>query len=239
MRFPLAEQLRLLDLQAVDLELTRVRHRLRLAPAGATLRALLDQQDQLRRTIVTTRTDHEDLQRAINRCEQDLQRVRARQERDRALADQGASGKLQRELDHELASLARRLSALEDEELQLLERQDELAGQLAALQQRDAELGAQVAAERTAASAADQADHGREAELGAGRAALVQEISPDLVRRYEQIRAGTPIAAARLADEQCGGCRLQLPPADVDRLLALPADEVATCEECGCILVRA
>jgi predicted nucleic acid-binding Zn-ribbon protein len=43
--------------------------------------------------------------------------------------------------------------------------------------------------------------------------------------------------AARLIGSHCDGCHLELPSMEVERIRALPAGEVATCEQCGRILI--
>ena len=58
--------------------------------------------------------------------------------------------------------------------------------------------------------------------------------------RYETLRArlkGT--GAARLVGSHCDGCHLELGSVEVEKIRALPPGEVATCEQCGRILVPA
>ena len=59
-----------------------------------------------------------------------------------------------------------------------------------------------------------------------------------LADRYEILRAhlnGT--GAARLVGSHCDGCHLELSSAEVEKIRALPPGNVATCEQCGRILV--
>ena len=61
----------------------------------------------------------------------------------------------------------------------------------------------------------------------------------DLIARYEQLRkklGGT--GAARLVGGSCGGCHLQLPAMELDRVKKAPPDAVIYCDQCGRILVR-
>ncbi len=56
---------------------------------------------------------------------------------------------------------------------------------------------------------------------------------------YDRVRANQGgIGAAEFVRNECGGCRLQMIPADVAAVKAAPLDEVLRCEECGRILVR-
>ena len=47
-----------------------------------------------------------------------------------------------------------------------------------------------------------------------------------------------PQPIARLVGNNCNGCHLTLSAVAIDRIHALPPDAIATCEECGRILVH-
>jgi predicted nucleic acid-binding Zn-ribbon protein len=71
------------------------------------------------------------------------------------------------------------------------------------------------------------------------RARLAEEVPADLLSRYEQLRTrlgGT--GAARLVGGSCGGCHLQLPAMEFDRVKKAPPDAIIYCDQCGRILVR-
>ena len=73
----------------------------------------------------------------------------------------------------------------------------------------------------------------------ADRNELKPRIPADLIALYEKIRIdGGGVGAAHLHRGQCQGCRLQLPPNEIEALRATPEDEVVRCEECRRILVR-
>ena len=70
------------------------------------------------------------------------------------------------------------------------------------------------------------------------RAAEAALLPTALSDRYETLRArlkGT--GAARLIGSHCDGCHLELSSVEVETIRALPPGEVATCEQCGRILV--
>ncbi|WIM67035.1 C4-type zinc ribbon domain-containing protein [Corynebacterium breve] len=46
------------------------------------------------------------------------------------------------------------------------------------------------------------------------------------------------VSAATYNGRMCGGCFLQLPPSERAEVEAVPADELATCPNCGTILIR-
>jgi predicted nucleic acid-binding Zn-ribbon protein len=73
----------------------------------------------------------------------------------------------------------------------------------------------------------------------ADRAKLASEVPDDLLARYEQLRrklGGT--GAARLVGASCGGCHLQLPAMELDRVRKAAPDAIVYCDQCGRILVR-
>jgi predicted nucleic acid-binding Zn-ribbon protein len=60
-----------------------------------------------------------------------------------------------------------------------------------------------------------------------------------LLALYEKIREQSDgVGAARLYQRRCEGCRLSVPPNDLNTIRSAPLDEVIRCEECRRILVR-
>ncbi len=141
-------------------------------------------------------------------------------------------------MTHELASLERRISDLEDDELEVMARLEDaerelnrLRGELAACEEKRATL--QVSrAEKVGTLEAELAG------VAADRAAAVQDIPHDLLALYEKIRTQKGVGAAMLRARQCGGCRLTLNASDLGIIAKKPVDEVVRCEECDRILVR-
>ncbi|HYH44818.1 MAG TPA: C4-type zinc ribbon domain-containing protein, partial [Thermoanaerobaculia bacterium] len=70
------------------------------------------------------------------------------------------------------------------------------------------------------------------------RAPLAGDLPPDLLALYDKIRAESGLGAALLRAGRCGGCRIELYGADLNRVKSAPADEVVRCEECRRIMVR-
>jgi predicted nucleic acid-binding Zn-ribbon protein len=241
MRADAAAQLRLLDLQDLDTVLGQLAHRRRGVPQVAELVALDARAGELRDHEVAVRTAVSDLEREMTRAEADVAQVRERIARDQAMLDAGsvASARQLEDLQHEIGNLARRVSDLEDAELEVMEK-------LEAAQARAAEATAALnelaEARRAAEGARDAAfaDIDREVERVAGeRARVAPEIPADLLALYDRIRAGSGgIGAAPLHRGRCQGCQITLTPADLGRIRAEPADEVVRCEECRRILVR-
>ena len=77
-----------------------------------------------------------------------------------------------------------------------------------------------------------------EQELAA-RAVQAAVVPADLAARYQKLRDHLGgVGAARLIENRCDGCHLVMPSMEVERIRRLPPDEIATCDQCGRILVR-
>ena len=170
-------------------------------------------------------------------------------------------------LEREAALLRRRAAEVDGERQALLDRQGELEEQTASITQRRRTLeerlyGARGVAGRELAQMeaeiiqlnrrraeieeielqllVDQEPLDAElARLRRLRSEAVAGIPGDLVERYEALRRRLGgVGAARLVGNQCGGCHLELSSVEVDHIRRMPPDEVATCDQCGRILVR-
>ncbi|MER7003407.1 C4-type zinc ribbon domain-containing protein [Dactylosporangium sp. NPDC000555] len=233
-------QRRLLDLQAIDIALTQLAHKRKALPEHAELdklaRELSTREDQRVRAQVAV----DDLDRDIDRLERDAEQVRARKQKDQTRLDAGTGPARELEaLQHEIATLNRRQSELEDAELELMEQRETAQ---AALDEVRTELEARRAAR-------DEAERRRDEALAAiakdeefrraGRRPLAADLPVDLVTLYDKIRESSGgIGAAMLRQGRCEGCRIELAGGDRARVKAADPDEVVRCEECRRILVR-
>ena len=139
----------------------------------------------------------------------------------------------------ELASLERRITTLEDEELEVMERLEEAQGRLL-----DVQTHMDAAKDRAGSAATARAERSGEldqqlGEVTARRDATAPELPADLLALYEKLRANKDgVGVGELRRKECGGCRLSLNPADLAVITRAPVDDVVRCEECGRILVR-
>lgn len=171
----------------------------------------------------------------------DVEQVKARRTRDRDRMDQGliSNPKDLERMSHELESLERRISTLEDDEIEVMERLEEAQRSLDS-------LTAQLAAADGRLVALSDSLDSKTAAIDAQLAALAQERIPtaaglpaDLLALYDRLRAQKGgIGAAALRARECGGCRLTVDNAEMAVIKAAPSDEVIRCEECQRILVR-
>jgi predicted nucleic acid-binding Zn-ribbon protein len=233
-------QRRLLDLQAIDTALAQLAHRRRTLPEHAELDAFARELSALEDERIRAQVGVDDLDRDIARLERDIDQVRVRKDRDQARLTTGRGPARELEaLQHELVSLNRRQSELEDAELALMEQRETAQAELDELESRIAALRERRAAVQARRDQA-LADIAKEEQFrSAAREPLVADLPADLVALYDRLReqAGG-LAAALLSGGRCGGCRIELSGADKVRIRAASPDEVVQCEECRRIMVR-
>ena len=235
-----ARQLRLLDLQAIDTRLDQIAHARSHLPQLAELADLLGKARLIDDQLVRSRTELGDVQREVAKAESDVQLVRDRAARDQARLDAGTgSAKDLQAISHELTSLARRQSELEDIELEVMERAEAAESDVAELERGRGELTTRIEALEEARDQAFARLDGEAADIGGPRPTVADEVGADLVALYEKIRlANGGTGAAALRQRRCGGCQLELNPVEIQRIRSAPEDEVLRCEECRRILVR-
>jgi predicted nucleic acid-binding Zn-ribbon protein len=232
-------QRRLLDVARLDQSMAAARHRRSSLPELAQISTGSATVEKLRNQAVLARTEIGDLDRASRKLDQEIDAVRSRAKRDSdRLAAGVAPARDLENMQHEIVSLARRQSTLEDEALELMERREVADAALAGTERELTVATAELAA---AEQRRDDAFADIDAELhrsAAERTALVDGMPADLVALYEQIRARGRIAAAQLNGSRCEACRMDLDRSALSGIWAAGVEEVVRCTECGAILIR-
>lgn len=233
------DQVRLLDVQALDTRLRQLAHRRRTLPETARLAELDAERAALRDRLVQARTVVGDVERELRKAEADVEQVSNRAARDRARLEAGTgSAKDLQGLQHELESLGRRQSELEDVELEVMERLERAQGEVAGLEQALATAEEQTTEVTTAQQSAFGEIDTEAGQVTAQRDEVAAGLDPALVTLYDKVREQTGVGAAMLRGKRCEGCRMELTPVELARIAKLPPDEVVRCEECRTILVR-
>jgi predicted nucleic acid-binding Zn-ribbon protein len=226
------DQQKLLDLAAEDVALGQLAHRRRTLPENTAVETATREEAELAAAVVRAETEVRDLQREIKRLEGDVETVRA-------LDSGSVSAKQMTDLQHEMQSLARRQSDLEDQELELMEQLEtaEAALDEAREGQQAARAGLERAQQLRDDALADIADGTAQHE--AARAEAAARIPADLLALYERIRTQTgSTGAAVLRARQCQGCRIELFGKELAAVRNADPHEVVRCDNCGRILVR-
>lgn len=239
MKAEVVQQRSLLELAELDAELSRVAHRAAHLPEQQRYEQLQADHQAANDRMAALRIALDDLDAQVTRFESEIDGVRQREDRDRSLLDTGAThAKQLSELQHELETLQRRQSSLEDSLLEVMERREELQGkqdgELATIDGLQTEL-AGVQQERDDALAEIEQTRADRAQR---REQLEAALDAELVVLYERQRAAAGVGAGVLQGRRCGACRIELDRGELARISAAADDEVLRCPECRAILLR-
>ncbi|WP_309067568.1 C4-type zinc ribbon domain-containing protein [Microbacterium sp.] len=232
-----ADQLLLLDVADIDRRLAQAAATRKNPPQAARVQELIAQRTELGRELAARAGARDDLRAELKRIEADVEVVTARRNRDAERLNAVTNPKDAQGLEHEIASLDRRRSALEDAELEIMEKLEASEAAVAEQQARMDETtseGQRLSAEAKELVAKATADADA---LTRDRAAIAGRLPDALLALYDRLaQRGT--GASLFTRGMCGSCNMTLSPSDLQKLRTTPADEVALCPECGGILVR-
>lgn len=239
MKAEVVQQRSLLELAELDAELSRIDHRAKNLPAQQQLEMAQSAHREANDRLAAVQIVLEDLDGQVAKFESEIDAVRQREDRDRSMLAAGSvDAKQLTELQHELETLERRQSSLEDSLLEVMERREELQGQqaseLAAIDELQNKLTEAQQALDDARAEIDRLRH----QSVTRRDELIAELDADLVALYERQRVRGGAGAGALQGRRCGACRIEIDKGELARISAAADDEVLRCPECGAILLR-
>jgi predicted nucleic acid-binding Zn-ribbon protein len=239
MKAEVVQQRSLLELAELDAELSRIDHRAKHLSEQQQLEEAQSAHGEANDRLAAVQIALEDLDGQVAKFESEIDAVRQREDRDRSLLAAGTvDAKQLTELQHELETLERRQSSLEDSLLEVMERREELqsqqAGELAEIDELQSRL---TDAQRACDEARTKIDQLRHQSVSR-RDELVAELDADLVALYERQRVRGGAGAGLLQGRRCGACRIEIDKGELARISAAAEDEVLRCPECGAILLR-
>jgi predicted nucleic acid-binding Zn-ribbon protein len=230
-----------LDVQELDSRQDQLRHRLATLPQIAELKELTAQRRSVEDRARDARILVDDLTREQKRSDADVEQVKARRKRDQDRMEQGliSNPKDLERMQGELVSLERRISELEDVELEVMEKLEEAQGDLDGFTRQLDEYDEKIAAATSTRHEASAEIEQQLAEAAAKRQQAAEGMPEDLMALYTRLREQKGgVGAAALRARSCGGCSLQLNSSELAEISKTPSDEVLRCEECNRILVR-
>lgn len=227
----------LLDVADLDRRIQQA-ERARATPAqGPRINELAkERQEQLRELTALTGA-RDDARTELKRLESDVKVVEQRRTRDAERLASSTNAKDAQALEHELASLAKRVSNLEDMELDVMSRVEE-AEAAVATQQALIDVTTAEGTELTAQAKSGVAAATAEIEhLTRDREAITAQIVAELLADYTR-RASRGVGVGLLRRGTCEGCRMMLSGTHLSEVRRAAPDAVVSCPECGGILVR-
>lgn len=234
-------QVQLLDIQGKDTEVAQLEYKRATLPAIEVKSELQSSFERARDQHIASEMILSDLQREALRAEGDVEVVRQRVAKDEEMLNSGVINdpKQLSNLQHELESLAKRQLDLEDVELEVMERVEGAKAAVQVLAQQKIDFSTQLEAVSAELDSELAALTGDLTEVHAERERLAAAMPAEFLALYEKIRKGHQgMGAAKLHRGQCEGCRLTIPPQELNAIKAATPDAVIQCEECRCILIR-
>ncbi len=231
----------LLAVQAHDTHVDQLLHRQRTLPERAALEEVATRRGALGARMDELQGEIDDLGHRQQALEEQIAASAARRhELDRRMLSGAVSAARDLQaMDAEVGHLAERQAQLEADELALLEAQEPLEDALGEARSEDAELATEAERLRAAVGTASAELDEAVAEARRERETVAAEVPEPLLARYEELRAHLGgIGVARLVGDRCDGCHLTLPSMEAERIRRLPPTELATCEQCGRLLVH-
>ena len=230
----------LIELQLIDSQITQAKVKINSLPEIEQISAIHARVENTSVELTVVETELADVAIELRRSELDVEQVDDRIKKDELRLNSGlGTPKELEQFQHELVTLAKRKSDLEDSELEILikhdgikSRVDELQNDQVGLKQLELELNVRL--ENAKAEINKQLS-----ELTEERLALLPKIDPPLVELYEKVRQSAHgVGAALLIGTKCDGCHLSINAIELERIKGLATDEIIRCEECRRILVR-
>ncbi len=226
------------ELQAADDAVRRLEHQLSGLPEQRLLERLeardvalaADEEDVAARREATLREQRQ--------VEGEIDALTRRRDEERTRLFDGSLTQM-REIqaaEAEVASTERRRGEHEDQLLEVMERVEEVEGELAGLRAARAGLLEELSAARTARDVAAGELTDRIAAARAARAPIAAALPAELLARYEAAAArgqGTGVGVLRA--EACSACRITFARSDLNALLTGPP--LATCPQCRRLLI--
>ena len=237
MKANLQDQKRLLELVELDLNLVKNASEKTKLLAATDIQMASEKALAFSDQLIDARNKVGDLELELKRSENDLELVENRINKDNQRLSTTSSSKDAQGIEHELITLAKRKSELEDTELGIMEELDKVRAELIAAEKAKSEAESELNSLRSALSSNASTLDSQRAELTAKRVALVGLIDPELAVAYQR-KADRAVAVGKLTGRECGACRISITATNLEEIVALPADEISECPNCQAYLVR-
>lgn len=235
-----AQQSFLLELQLLDSEILQANTKLKSLPEIEQLLHIDKRITSANEELANVKAEADQIGLELRRGEVDVETVTDRIKKDEARLSSGnATPKELEQLQHEIESLKKRQSDLEEIELEIMVKNE-------AITARFNTLSTDLASLETLKTEINQRLTSATTEINliilsktTARSEVTGKIEKPLLDIYEKVRTSTGgVGAATLVGDKCGGCNLTINAVEMNRIKALAKDELLRCEECRRILVR-
>jgi predicted nucleic acid-binding Zn-ribbon protein len=230
----------LLELQARDTAIDRLRHRRDTIPERGSLDEVRTDLTAVEKQLADASERRDEVvseERKLDDEAGSLETKAIEVERTMYSGEVTSPRELQM-MQADVDQLRRHRGSLEDRELEVMERREALDADVGELETRARELQADAARLESVLSAAEAEIDEELAGERAARDTLAATVDGALLDDYERCRErARGVGAARLNGTTCQGCHLSIPSVEAERIRKSPPGTVAHCDNCGCVLV--
>jgi predicted nucleic acid-binding Zn-ribbon protein len=231
------QQADLLLLGNLDSEIARAKNSLAELTSGKSTKDMREMNLKLAGELIEARNQLDSVELELSRAEADLTTVEQRIEKDNVRLNATSNSKDAQGIQSELLTLAKRKSELEDMELAILDKKDEVAALFAEVQARKTLNESELREAETKIEAEVLKQRSGLDLMVQQRAQQAAQLPVELLELYEK-KATRGLAIGRLIGRECGACRISLGATAFAEIQGLASDEIATCPDCQAILVR-
>jgi len=232
----------LADLQTCDTRLSQLRHRSGNLPEVIELAAIEEDVSDAKEKLTHLESEISQIKKEQKRLEHEVISLETKIAKSNdALYGGGLTSPKEAEaLQDEIKSVQRRQTIVEDQIIELMEKEEPIAlsftsgsSAIERLEERREEISGRVLGIQSEIEA-------EKFEVETERASLVSSVTADLITLYDKqtLRMGGNIAVARLTGTTCGACFLDLSALDLDKIRSADENEITECPECGAFLVK-
>ena len=216
------------DLQPVLLQLAQAdaaSSQPRVRAEEQELQKLIDERKRLTDASAAAQLAVDDMELEILRIQEDERKLKKRELDDKRQLSAETDPERRKDLEHDRYAAKSRIA-------DLLSELKEAHNEIAALRNNRDVHAARVDEANRKIETAQRAVDALPEEETVDTESLRAKLPADVLLAYDDI------GAAKFNGRACGGCFIQLPPAERAEVLGEPEDELPTCPNCGTLLVR-
>ncbi len=228
------DMLKLMGLQALDLEAKRLRDEIAALPKQVAALETKSKATAGQRAVVLNLIAKEEALR--RRQESDIADLQGKATRGRQKLDAATSAAQVTALEHELEFAKQEISRLEDAELESMERSEELEAQKKVADAALAAADAAFANGREQAVATLDRNNAALADVDPRRGAQRATVTEAVLSVYDRIARTRGTGISEALDGKCLSCQMMLRPQRWNDLRDRDNQEMVTCESCARLL---